>query len=91
MHGAGHKGKLPPVVERALSWYAGHGGMVAELRGGGKDFGAAEVRSQRSEIKARSGKSWEAQAHNQLREAVGGLLEKRKSLGEVPRRLSGSG
>jgi len=51
MHGAGHKGKLPPVVERALSWYARHGGMVAELRGGGKDFG--------SEIKARSGKSWE--------------------------------
>jgi hypothetical protein len=21
-----HKGRLPPVVERALSWYAGHGG-----------------------------------------------------------------
>ena len=51
MHGAGHKGKLPLVVERALSWYARHGGMVAELRGGGKDFD--------SEIKARSGKSWE--------------------------------
>jgi hypothetical protein len=26
MDGAGRKGKLPPVVERALSWYAGHGG-----------------------------------------------------------------
>ena len=26
MHGTGHKGRLPPVVERALSWYAGHGG-----------------------------------------------------------------
>ena len=77
MHGAGHKGKLPPVVERALSWYARHGGMVAELRGGGKDFRseAGAGRSQRSEIKARSGKSSEAQAHNQLREAVGGLLE----------------
>src|SRR4029077_7661948 len=26
MHRAGRKGRLPPVVERALSWYAGHGG-----------------------------------------------------------------
>ena len=51
MHGTGHNGRLPPVVERASSGCAHHGGMVAELRGGGKDFG--------SEIKARSGKSWE--------------------------------
>src|ERR1700745_3758750 len=26
MHGAGHKGRLPPVVERASSGCAGHGG-----------------------------------------------------------------
>ena len=53
MHGTGHKGRLPPVVERALSWYAGHGGMVAELRGGGKDFRseAGAGRSQKSEVR----------------------------------------
>jgi len=26
MHGTGHKGRLPPVVERASSGCAGHGG-----------------------------------------------------------------
>ena len=30
MHGTRQKGKLPPVVERALSWYAGHGGDGSE-------------------------------------------------------------
>jgi len=56
MHGAGHKGKLPPVVERALSWYADHGGMVAESPGGGKDFRseAGAGRDQESEIREAS-------------------------------------
>ena len=46
MHGTGHNGRLPPVVERASSGCAHHGGMVAELPGGGKDFGS-EIRGQR--------------------------------------------
>ena len=51
MDGAGRKGKLPPVGERRRVGAPVTAEMVAELRGGGKDFG--------SEIKARSGKSWE--------------------------------
>jgi len=82
MHRTGHKGKLPPVVERASSGGAGHGGDGSEMPTGGKDFG--------SKIKGRSGKSWSRSAQPIARR-VGGLLEKCKSLGEVPRRLGGSG
>jgi len=49
MHGTGHNGRLPPVVERASSGGAGHGGDGSEMPTGGKDFG--------SKIKGRSGRS----------------------------------
>jgi hypothetical protein len=50
MDGAGRKDKLPPVVERRRVGAPVTAEMVAELRGGGKDFGS-EGRGQRSEIR----------------------------------------
>jgi len=49
MDGAGRKDKLPPVVERRRVGAPVTAEMVAELRGGGKDFGS-EVRNQRRNI-----------------------------------------
>ena len=50
MDGAGRKDKLPPVVERRRVGAPVTAEMVAELRGGGKDFGS-EGREQRSEVR----------------------------------------
>jgi hypothetical protein len=48
MDGAGHKGTLPPVVERALSWYAGHGGDGSGIARRREGFW---FRDQKSEIR----------------------------------------
>jgi len=48
MHGAGHNDKLPPVVERALSWYAGHGGAGSGIARRREGFW---FRDQRSEVR----------------------------------------
>jgi len=57
MHGTGHKGRLPPVVERALSWYAGHGGDGSGIARRREGFWfrlqRSEDRGQRIEINRR--------------------------------------
>jgi len=40
MHGTGHNGRLPPVVERASSGCAGHGGWYQRHGAGSKGQGA---------------------------------------------------
>jgi len=61
MHGTGHKGRLPPVVERALSWYAGHGGDGSGIAKRREGFWfreqRSEIRSQKSEKKHRTVKA----------------------------------
>src|SRR6267378_1759791 len=63
MHGAGRKGKLPPVVERASIGCAGHGGDgsgIARRREGFWFKGQtqrSEIRSQKSEKKHRTVKA----------------------------------
>ena len=54
MHGAGHKGKLPPVVERASSGCAGHGGDGSGIarRREGFWFRDQQSREQRAEAEA---------------------------------------
>ena len=50
MQGTGHKGRLPPVVERArVDDRPVTAGMVAELPGGGKDFGS-DASDQKTEV-----------------------------------------
>ena len=55
MYGTGHRDRLPPVVERALSWYAGHGGDGSGIARRREGFWfrdqRAEVRDQKSEIR----------------------------------------
>jgi hypothetical protein len=46
----GTQGRLPPVVERALSWYAGHGGDGSGIARRREGFGS-EGRGQRSEVR----------------------------------------
>jgi len=57
MYGTGHRDRLPPVVERALSWYAGHGGDGSGIARRREGFWfrdqrqRSEIRSQKSEKK----------------------------------------
>ena len=53
MHGNGTQGQAAARGRAGVELYAGHGGMVAELRGGGKDFRseAGAGRSQKSEVR----------------------------------------
>ena len=80
MHGAGHKGKLPPVVERASSGCAGHGGDGSGIARRREGFWfrvqRSEVRGQRSAKK--HGEVENPEAHNDTtKKAVGCLSNAR--------------